>query len=76
MARMTFGSGVVACGLLACIGAASVAASHGGAPPTARSRGIQRLDRVVGAVQALRPLVVGRLKDAYDPNHIFPSLPL
>lgn len=55
MARMTLGSGIVACGLLACIGAASVAASHGGGAPSARTRAIQRLDRVVGAVQALRP---------------------
>jgi len=55
MPRMTLGSGIVACGLLACIGAASVAAGHGAAAPSARTRGTQRLDRVVGAVQALRP---------------------
>jgi CubicO group peptidase (beta-lactamase class C family) len=70
MARMTLGSGIVACGLLACIGAASVAAGHGGAP-SARTRAIQRLDRVVGAIQALRPpgaviAVTGGPAGSYD----------
>jgi D-alanyl-D-alanine carboxypeptidase len=55
MARMTLGSGIAACGLLACVGAASVAADHGGAAPSARTRAIQRLDRVVSVVRALRP---------------------
>src|SRR5215469_15638005 len=55
MARMTMGSGIVAFALLACIGAASVAAGAGGSHLSAQTRAARRLDRVVGAVEALRP---------------------
>jgi D-alanyl-D-alanine carboxypeptidase len=52
MARMGMGSGIVACGLLACIGAASAAMSPHGASPAATAEARQ-LTSVVRAAETL-----------------------
>jgi D-alanyl-D-alanine carboxypeptidase len=52
MARMGMGSGIVACGLLACIGAASAAIGPRG-PSSTAAAGTRHLSNVVRAVEAL-----------------------